>query len=295
MIVCTPMYLPGDLWVEAAKTAVDINPVNAVLPACLPDQIYDILPPGKLAVLAQKYWGTEGVKLGVGFLDSPTAATRRLILQHANLWGQYAQVEFFETTTDPVVRILRGGGGYWSYLGTDNLHILRGQQTMNLEGFTENTDPAEYMRVVPHEFGHVLGFPHEHMRREAVNLLDPQKVIVWGRQVLGWSAQMVQQQILTPLEESSLLMATPRVDLSSIMCYQFPGSVTRSGQPIPGGDQISASDRGLVAKIYPKPQQPPPPPPTGSSGAVNVAIDNSAKSVTVVAPGYRVFNATPTN
>lgn len=292
LITCTPMYLPEEEWAEAAKVAAWINPCNAVMPACLPDAIYDILPPGKLAVLTQKYWGAEGARLGVAFLDNPNAATRRMILQYANIWAQYANVEFFETTTDPVIRILRGEGGYWSYLGTDNLRIRRGQQTMNLQGFTERTVESEFLRVVPHEFGHALGFPHEHMRREVVALLDPQKTIAWGREELGWSAQMVQQQILTPLEDGSL-MATERADLESIMCYQLPGRITRTGQPIPGGNTLSASDREFVGKIYPKPRQPEPPAPPPVVGGVNVVVDPAEKVVKVTAAGYRVFNASP--
>ena len=46
---------------------------------------------------------------------------------------------------------------------------------MNLQGFTMNTPEAEYRRVVRHEAGHTLGFLHEHMRRELVARIDPEK------------------------------------------------------------------------------------------------------------------------
>ena len=62
------------------------------------------------------------------------------------------------------MRISRGGGGYWSYLGTDVLLIPKNRQTINVQGFTMNTPESEYRRVVRHETGHSLGFPHEHMR-----------------------------------------------------------------------------------------------------------------------------------
>ncbi len=34
------------------------------------------------------------------------------------------------------------------------------------------TPESEYHRVVRHETGHTLGFPHEHMRKELVEKID---------------------------------------------------------------------------------------------------------------------------
>ncbi len=162
---------------------------------------------------------------------------------------------------DPHVRIARMGGvkgGYWSYLGTDILTIGRDEPTLNLEAFTTNTPESEFHRVVRHETGHTLGFPHEHMRRELVKLIDPKKAIALFRKTQGWSAEEVRQQVLTPIEESSLL-GTEHADPNSIMCYQIPGSITKNGQPIVGGADIDPSDYAFVAKIYPKTGAPPAP------------------------------------
>jgi hypothetical protein len=122
---------------------------------------------------------------------------------------------------------------------------------MNLEGFTMNTDEREYKRVVRHETGHTLGAPHEHMRKSLVARIDPHKAYVYFQQTQGWSKQMVDAQVLTPLDETSL-MGTP-ADQTSIMCYQLPGSITRDGRPIIGGIDINASDYAFIGKIYPKP------------------------------------------
>ena len=48
---------------------------------------------------------------------------------------------------------------------------------MNLEAFTMDTPDSEFFRVVRHETGHTLGFPHEHMRKAIIDRLDPEKVI----------------------------------------------------------------------------------------------------------------------
>src|SRR5207237_8377943 len=96
--------------------------------------------PAAIRALTTKYWhNSRGVHLTVGFLDEAPADLRARIVAHMNAWAKTANVEFTESSTDPQVRIAREGGaegGYWSYLGTDILHIEPGQPTMNLEAFT---------------------------------------------------------------------------------------------------------------------------------------------------------------
>src|SRR5262245_52498191 len=93
---------------------------------------------------------------------------------------------------------------------------------MNLEAFTMNTPESEFHRVVRHETGHTMGFPHEHMRRELVNEIDPDKAIAYFGATQGWSPTEVRHQVLTPIEESSL-RGTAHADPDSIMCYQISG------------------------------------------------------------------------
>ena len=45
-------------------------------------------------MLTTKYWGAKGVKLTVGFLDTPAADLRKHILVHMNAWATYANVQF---------------------------------------------------------------------------------------------------------------------------------------------------------------------------------------------------------
>jgi hypothetical protein len=170
-----------------------------------------------------------------------------------NAWAKTANVQFVETKTDPQVRIAREGGadgGYWSYVGTDILHIAKKKQTMNLEGFTMQMPESEFHRVVRHETGHTLGFPHEHMRRALVAKLDVAKTIAYFERTQGWREDEVRAQVLTPIEESTLRGTS--VDAKSIMCYQLPGEITLSGKPIIGGVDIDAKDYAFAGLIYPK-------------------------------------------
>jgi hypothetical protein len=151
------------------------------------------------------------------------------------------------------VRIAREGGadgGYWSYLGTDILQIDADQPTMNLEAFAMDTPASEFHRVVRHETGHTLGFPHEHMRKQLVAKIDAKKAIAFFKATQGWSAAETKAQVLTPIEESTLLGTAP--DPRSIMCYQIPGSITKDGKPIVGGNDIDKLDYAFAAQLYPK-------------------------------------------
>lgn len=251
ILTCRPVLpVPEDLF-AAAKTAVDINPANAVPVAHYAAATGDVLPPERIAVLTSKYWGARGVRLSVSFMDSPNAATRRLILAHANFWGKKANVKFSETRDTGQVRVARTPGeGYYSYLGVDILHVPKSVQTMNLDSFTEETPESEYRRVVIHEFGHTLGMPHEHQRAAIIRLLDPARTIAVFQRDYGWDAETTRQQVLTPLSERSLMGTA--ADVESIMAYSFSAECTKNGKAIPGGLDLDPADIAFSAKIYPK-------------------------------------------
>lgn len=252
-VPCVPKYLPTKQQrQEAALLAIQYNPVNR--PAIF-------VPKDRLAVLTSKYWQPAGHMFTVGFpFDQTPADVQKKIVEYLNKWSATANVSFVLSSVDPEVRIAREDDGYWSYLGVDILSIPRNQPTMNLQGFTMRTPEAEWNRVVPHEAGHTLGFPHEHMRKQIVDRLDANKTIAWGRRELGWDRNTVIQQILTPVSESSI-MGTPNADEDSIMCYQLPGSITKDGRPIRGGAKITDADAQFISTIYPSVIGPPPPPP----------------------------------
>jgi hypothetical protein len=289
-IPCTVKQLHPSLWEAAAKTAREISPRNAPaiqnLSAFMSGELIDqLLTPARIAALTDKYWGPAGVDLSVSFMETTRQDLADRILSHMNAWGPSGaggNVRFRYVASDGDVRISRGPGGYWSYIGTDIRHIARNEPTMNLEGFVMATPESEYKRVVRHETGHTLGCPHEHMRAAIVALLNPSKTINYFRQTQGWSAEEVRQQVLTPLDERSL-MGTP-TDVTSIMCYQLPASITTNNKPIPGGNDINASDAEFIRKICPLAAGPVDPPTGGGdppAADVRVLIEISKKSVTL--------------
>jgi len=251
--ICRPVSLPKDKWEAAAATAIAVNPANRVRIERLTRVMPDFEPsPMALAVMVAKRWAANGVRLSVGFFDTNDAALKRHILSHMNAWSRFANVKFVQAKTDPDVRIARtANDGYWSYVGTDILQIPANEPTMNLERFTLQTPESEYHRVVRHETGHTLGFPHEHMRRDLVRRIDAKKAIKYFRLTQGWSEAEVRAQVLTPLDESQLV-GSATADETSIMCYQLPGEITKDGKPILGGLDIDQTDKSVAASIYPK-------------------------------------------
>jgi len=259
-IGCRPKSLPSARIITAAQRAVTINPANSPSGQRLnglglaPTQL-------KLAIATEKYWGKKGTRLTVGFLEHAAPALAKKIIQHLNAWGKSANILFRASQTDPQVRIAfrdhpPSDAGFWSYVGTDILEIAPHEPTMNLEGFTVNTPDKEFHRVVRHEAGHTLGFEHEHMRRQIVARIDRAKAIAFYRRDQGWDEQAVDAQVLTPLEDSSI-MGTPNADETSIMCYDIPGEITLDGKPIVGGNDINATDFAFAGLKYPKPKKKP--------------------------------------
>ena len=114
-----------------------------------------------------------------------------------------------------------------------------------------NTQESEFKRVIRHEAGHTLGFSHEHMRAELIARIDRDKAYAYFLETQGWDKQTVDQQVLTPLSEQSII-GTPE-DQDSIMCYQLPRTITIDGLPIRGGLDINSTDYAFCGQIYPKP------------------------------------------
>jgi len=248
---CLLKSLPKRLLVKAAQTAMMINTVNAPMvgPLAAVTDGFHVAEPLRLAVVTAKYWGPKPRRFTVSFMESTPADLKARIISHMNAWTKTASISFVGTNGIGDIRISRGPGGYYSYLGTDILHIPKNRQTMNLQGFTMSKPESEFHRVVRHETGHTMGFPHEHMRKELVARIDPAKAYKWFLATQGWDKATVDAQVLTSLDDATIIGTKP--DQTSIMCYQLPGSITKDGKPITGGTDINNTDYVFAGKIYP--------------------------------------------
>jgi len=147
--------------------------------------------------------------------------------------------------------------GYWSLVGQDSLLLAnQGEQSLNLQYF--DVAPAsepEFTRKVLHEFGHALGFEHEH-QSPAANCNDEFDWDSVYAYLAGppnrWPRDYVDKQ-MRPLLRGGL--RTSRFDVKSIMLYSFPSEFYRAGERSScftrGNNTLSAGDLALLASTYP--------------------------------------------
>jgi hypothetical protein len=107
-------------------------------------------------------------------------ALKSQIAKSAALWTEHASVQLdfgapktfrewksTDTTYAADIRIaFQGGaaGGYWSLVGRDSINpalAKANEASMNFEGFPDGL-PEDSEAIILHEFGHALGFDHEH-------------------------------------------------------------------------------------------------------------------------------------
>jgi hypothetical protein len=243
-----------------------------------------------------KRW-QSGQILKVAFRGGDTALHRDIADAVAE-WTQYANLKF-DFGVDPTtgnyrtwsksdtsfaadIRVSFDQSGYYSLVGNDstNRTITRpGEESLNLEGFDQGR-PGDWKAVALHEFGHSIGFEHEHQSPLApcdfrfdndpgyVATTDsfgqyipdsqnrrPGLYTVLGGPPNNWPAAVVDFN-LKQLPESHAYEVGP-FDKDSIMKYFFPDWMFVSGTNshcYTGAENpvISDGDKEGAAKVYPR-------------------------------------------
>ena len=188
---------------------------------------------------------------------------KKQVANMASRWSQYGNIYFrFDVPWNQGeirIKFVKGGGGH-SYVGTTALGIHKNENTMQL-GVSHG-----FESTILHEFGHALGFNHEHQ--------SPKVRYTWNErniaQYLGWSISQVVSQITTPLNQVSYIRKTDlfmtEFDPYSIMIYFIPRSwvssannANRSLCPSTNRDfcvepthELSRLDKLAISKMYPR-------------------------------------------
>lgn len=173
------------------------------------------------------------------------------------------------------IRIGYSQRGYWSLVGTDSVvHSPQTEESLNLQSFdVYQPSDREFKQLVLHEFGHAIGFQHEHqINSELCNYNWPAVYAYLGRPPNNWSKEEVDQQMKTRPHAPRDLISTP--DARSIELYGFPASLYNDGRNSPcytsGNYDLSPGDIAAVNLAYP--------PSGGAAPIVDEAVDkiNSA-------------------
>ncbi len=207
--------------------------------------------PLQLTLLKQYAW-PNGSTVRVRFLDGDPEVQER-VKRYANEWSQHAHIYFaFGDDDDAEIRISFRERGSWSYLGTYCKKIARNQPTMNYGWLRRDSSDAEVRRVVLHEFGHALGFIHEHQHPEADIPWDKQAVYnYYTNPPNSWTREQVDHNLFRRYAADTTQYSV--FDTASIMLYPIPQEHTEGDYSVGMNDELSAVDKAFVGMIYPKP------------------------------------------
>jgi len=205
---------------------------------------------GTRGLADQYYIWNNGSTLKVRFLAG-SPAMKDKVKTYAKEWEQYANIVFdFIEYGDADIRVnLDDKGGHNSVIGQLAAGIPQNVKTMNLD----TTDFATYdamHRTVLHEFGHAIGLLHEHY--------SPLAGIPWNKELVyqelaksqGWDKMTVDVNLFQ--EYKLTYTHGTAYDKTSIMHYPVLARWTTNGYAVPWNNQLSAGDKAMISKLYPK-------------------------------------------
>lgn len=213
-----------------------------------------------LAAFTDKMW-SPGDVITVGFIPGKKGSLfqQSRVKLYTKIWEKVANIHFQFVEDIRLAHIKVGfdtTAGNWSWLGRDVLSNPLSLQTMNFENLTDNAEEVEIRRLVLHEFGHALGFIHEH-QSPASGILDwnyPNVYAYFAKPPISWSRAETDQQVIAKYNRSHTNFTT--YDPASIMHYRIPAALTYSGIDARLNSMLSQMDSQYAKLVYPFPPSP---------------------------------------
>ncbi len=210
-----------------------------------------------LSIVTNLMW-TQGESISVGFLAGETLSVINKIKTYVKEWETYANIKFVFTNNVSQAMIKVGfkkDGTSWSWIGRDVLVNQFEGKTMNLGWVNDNLPESKFKSVVLHEFGHALGFIHEHQSPNADIPWDSAKVYsFYGGSPNYWNKAKVDFNIFEKYSVTSTNSST--YDKLSIMHYSFPAELTTDSSFVPANTDLSTVDKSFAGQVYPYPPGP---------------------------------------
>jgi len=248
-------------WNPARAAYMPRDPLSRKL-----DPRRDIAAPEFVVVLPNRW--AVGQHLRICFFGG-SAALRGRIITDAREWLKYANLKFdtggpngrdCQARDESEIRIGFSEPGLWSYIGTQSIDrrlINNSLSSLNLAGFDSNP-PSEprFTGIVLHEFGHALGFHHEHQSpsQGCDKEYDWPKLYAYYKQNYGWDQTKVDDNV-RELQADRRAYDWSAPDLKSIMLYASDKQFLKKGIASPcffaENDTLSPTDEQGALKTYP--------------------------------------------
>lgn len=184
--------------------------------------------------------------LNVKFLDGDPNVQAR-VRESVKEWEKSCAVRFnFGNFVDPDITISFQNEGFWSNIGSDS----KGRYpSMSLTGVSINMSEDDFNSVVLHEFGHALGFVHEHQTPGFNIPWDVDRVERYYRIRYGWDPKMVYDNVIFKYEFNEVNGTA--FDSKSIMVYAIPKGLTVDRSfSVDWTYKLSENDKKIVAQRY---------------------------------------------
>ncbi len=185
-------------------------------------------------------------------------------------------------------------GEYWSVLGNLAAGVSPANYTMNLAFSSGDLSPAghDYFRfLVLHEFGHALGFLHEHQESLCDGEFNKDQIM----HDTGWSAEKVDANF-DQIPDSSEFnpVALVPYDNASTMRYWFPETWLKRGNVSPcyiaKVTVLSDGDKRGIAMTYPAGAKAPPAGMRQLAAGVLASTSAAATTKTIVGSAFPNLN-----
>ena len=207
-----------------------------------------------LVAATEKMWNPGDVITVYLSTTNGSDCIRSKVIQYARAWERYANIKFDFINDFTAAKIKVGfysTGQSWSWLGRDVLFNPFKKYTMNFGWFDGNTIEAEFSRTITHEFGHALGFHHEHQSPASPLEWDLPKTYKYFKDKNNWSADEVNLNIINRYSQSNTNYSN--YDPMSIMHYFFPKELLLNSGSVGGSYILSGTDIDYAGYWYPFP------------------------------------------
>ncbi|MCI5125320.1 MAG: hypothetical protein D3925_12795 [Candidatus Electrothrix sp. AR5] len=184
----------------------------------------------------------------VKFLDGEQAV-RKKVKRYAVEWQKYANIKFnFITSGNADIRISFKRRGSWSCVGKCPCEVNENEPTMNFGWLEADSSDNEYSRVVLHEFGHALGFVHEHQNPRSGIPWDEPAVYKHYAEKYSWNKEKTDRNIFAKYNKNETNFSD--YDQNSIMHYAIPNEFTDGNFSVPWNTNFSAIDKKYASVFY---------------------------------------------